>query len=251
MNNLLILDIGNSLIKISLVNINENKVEETYLFGTRNFNKWKSDIKNLLHSLNYKEALIGSVVISINKKIESLFPKKTKIYFIKNSDFSFLEFDKECDLKNVGLDILGFSYYLIENSINSIGISFGTAIFSIIVKNKKIMGVSILPSINKAFQDLKTNIELINDFEIKNIRKDFGFNTNECIESGYYHIIFGTVISILNYANDKYDVKDVFITGGNYRNINKFEFDKKFNISNDQEQIVTLGYLLLYKIFLN
>ena len=75
MNNLLILDIGNSLIKISLVNINENKIEKTYLFGTRNFNKWKSDIKNLLHSLNYKEALIGSVVISINKKIESLFPK--------------------------------------------------------------------------------------------------------------------------------------------------------------------------------
>ena len=37
------------------------------------------------------------------------------------------------------------------------------------------MGVSILPSINKAFQDLKTNIELINDFEIKNIRKDIGF----------------------------------------------------------------------------
>lgn len=56
---------------------------------------------------------------------------------------------------------------------------------------------------------------------------------------------------MLNYAYDKYDVKDVFITGGNYRNINKFEFDKKFNISNDQEQIVTLGYLLLYKIFLN
>lgn len=100
MNNILILDIGNSLIKISLVNINENKIEKTYLFGTRNFNKWKSDIKNLLHSLNYKEALIGSVVISINKKIESLFPKKSKIYFIKNSDFSFLELDKECDLKN-------------------------------------------------------------------------------------------------------------------------------------------------------
>ena len=43
----------------------------------------------------------------------------------------------ECDIKNVGVDFLGFSYYLIENSINSIGISFGTAIFSIIVKNKK------------------------------------------------------------------------------------------------------------------
>ena len=46
MNNILILDIGNSLIKISLVNINEYEVEETYLFGTRNFNKWKTDIKN-------------------------------------------------------------------------------------------------------------------------------------------------------------------------------------------------------------
>ena len=76
--NLLLLDIGISLIKICLVNIKENKVEETFLFGTRNFNKWKSDIKNFLHSLNYKEALIGSVVISINKKIESLFPKKQK-----------------------------------------------------------------------------------------------------------------------------------------------------------------------------
>ena len=74
MNNILILDIGNSLIKISLVNINENKIEKTYLFGTRNFNKWKSGIKNLLHSLNYKEALIGSVVVSINKKIHWSYP---------------------------------------------------------------------------------------------------------------------------------------------------------------------------------
>ena len=42
----------------------------------------------------------------------------------------------------------------------------------VIDRDKKIMGVSILPSINKAFQDLKTNTELINDFEIKNIRKN-------------------------------------------------------------------------------
>ncbi|MGL5640478.1 MAG: type III pantothenate kinase [Mycoplasmoidaceae bacterium] len=249
MNKILILDIGNSLIKISV--IYENKIEETYLFGTRNFNKWKNDIKNLLYKLDYNEAIIGSVVPSLNKKIESLFPENKKIYFINNSDFNFLKLDKEINIQNVGLDILAFSYYLIENSNNSIGISFGTAIFSVIIENKKIMGVSILPSINKAFQDLKTNTELINDFEIKNIRKDFGFNTNECIESGYYHIIFGTINSMINYAYDKYNVKDVFITGGNYRNINKFEFDKKFNILNDQEQIVTLGYLLLYKNFLN
>ena len=193
MNNILILDIGNSLIKISLVNINENKIENTYLFATRNFNKWQSDINNLLQSLNYKEALVGSVVISIKKKKESLFPKTSKLYFIKNRVSCFLELDKECVWKNVGVDILGVSYYLVEYSIISIGISFGTAIFSIIGKSKKIMGVSILPSLNKAFQDLKTNIELIKDFETKNIRKDFGFKTNECIESGYYHIIFGTV----------------------------------------------------------
>ena len=161
MNNILILALGNSLIKISLLNINENKTENTYLFATRNFNKWKSDIKNLLHSLNYKEALIGSVEISINKKIETLFPKKTKIYFIKNRGFSFLEFEKECDLKKDGIDILGFSHYLIGNSINSIGISFGTAIFSIIGKSKKIMGVSILPSVNKECQDIKTKNKLI------------------------------------------------------------------------------------------
>ena len=78
MNNILILAIGNSLLQISLVHLNANTLERTYLFGTSNFNKWKPDIKNLLHSLNYKEALIGSVVISINKKIESLFPKKQK-----------------------------------------------------------------------------------------------------------------------------------------------------------------------------
>ncbi|MGL5246370.1 MAG: type III pantothenate kinase [Mycoplasmoidaceae bacterium] len=249
MNKILILDIGNSLIKISI--INRNKIEDTYLFGTRNFDKWKFDIKNLLHRLNYKEAIIGSVAPSINEKIQLLFPENKKIYFIKNSDFAFLKSDKKIDIENVGLDILGFSYYLIENSANSIGISFGTAIFSIIIKNKKIMGVSILPSINKAFQDLTKNTELINNFKIENIRKDFGFNTNECIESGYYHIIFGTINSMINYAYDKYCIKDVFITGGNYRNINEFKFDKKFNISNKQEQIVTLGYLLLYKNFLN
>ncbi|MGL5591280.1 MAG: type III pantothenate kinase [Mycoplasmoidaceae bacterium] len=249
MNKILILDIGNSLIKISI--IDKNRIENTYLFGTRNFNKWKLDIKNLLYKLDYEKVIIGSVVPSVNKKIKLLFPKNKKIYFIKNSDFNFLKLDKDINIENVGLDILGFSYYLIENSNNSIGISFGTAIFSVIINNKKIMGVSILPSINKAFEDLKTNTELINDFEIKNIRKDFGFNTNECIESGYYHIIFGTINSMINYAYDKYDVKDVFITGGNYRNIDKFKFDKKFNILNDQEQIVTLGYLLLYKNFLN
>ena len=60
------------------------------------------------------------------------------------------------------------------------------------------MGVSILPAINKAFQDLQTNIELICELEIKTIRREFGFNTNECIESGYSHIIFGTVSSLLN-----------------------------------------------------
>lgn len=249
MNKILILDIGNSLIKISI--INENEIEKTYLFGTRNFNKWKPDIKKLLYELNYKEVIIGSVVPSINKKIELLFPKKTKIYFIKNNDFDFLKFNKKCDIENIGLDILGFALYLIKNSINSIGISFGTAIFSIIIKNEKIMGVSILPSINKAFKDLKTNTELINDFEIKKIRKDFGFNTNDSIESGYYHIIFGTINSMINYAYEKYNIKNVFITGGNYKNINKFKFDKKFIISSDQEQIITLGYLYLYKNFLN
>ncbi len=251
MNKILILDIGNSLIKISDINYLENKINKTYLFGTRNFLKWKKDIKKIFETLDYEKILIGSVVPSMNEEILSLIQKKEIVYFFKNEDFNFIKFDKNISLNEIGIDILAFANFMISQNKDSIGISFGTAIFSIIIKNNIVMGISIFPSINKAFEDLTTRTELISNVVIDELRIDFGFSNKESIESGYYHLVSGMINSILNYANVKYNVENVFIAGGNCKNIHNFKFNKKFNLFLDEEQIVTMGYLLLFKNFLN
>ncbi|MGL4647517.1 MAG: type III pantothenate kinase [Mycoplasmoidaceae bacterium] len=251
MNKVLILDIGNSLIKISLANASQMLIEKTYLFGTAKFLFWKDAITQVLNELDYQEVIIGSVAPSINEQIIKLLPQDKKLILLKGDDFNFLEFARKVNLNEIGVDILGFALYLIMQKESSIGISFGTAIFAILIKNKKIMGVSISPSINRSFNEMHKKIEMIDPFSVNQSHPDFGLDSQTALEAGYYHLTNGLVNSILEYANKKYNINDVYIAGGNCKGFEKLQIPNNYQINLDEPQIVTMGYLYLYKKIFN
>lgn len=246
MKNILVIDIGNSFIKIGLFNKNDQLLNKV-LLKTKSrisFNWMNKIFRNNFHQFNVDSCIIGSVVLKFNKLFEKVVLDIWGIscYFInKLTKFSFTT-DK-INLCEVGDDILALSEYCTKKSKNAIGFSFGTAMFAVYIFNKKLKGVSIAAGIGMSFYKLFSNVCLLKKMKLNKYSSlNYGNNTKAALESGFNNVRTGFVMAFYNGIDNKH--KDFFcvISGGECGDV---QVDFPYLID---ENAILLGFKFIYEL---
>jgi len=214
----LIGDIGNSEIKICLLNNNKKIIQKI------NFPNNKISLKKISHNLKkinryflkIEKILFCSVVPSTFKLVKNFLNKKTKIkcYEIKELKLSTL-IDIKVNYKQVGSDRLANAISLINNNKNHIIIDLGTATTFDVLINKSYRGGIIAPGIKLSLNTLSDRASLIPKINLINIKKVIGVDTVSAVRSGFFWGYAGLIDNIINLI--KKEVRkpfDIIITGG-------------------------------------
>lgn len=277
---ILLMDFGNTNIKIAISNLKSEKISEIKTFKSlKTFYGYyrKTIIKNELSDIVYcsvrgeKTKIIEKNIQQINVKIVESKGKNGKInmkriFYNKNSGFSFLY----NPIDSYGEDRLALLYYISIKYPNSpvFAIDSGTALTIDTMYNLHYEGGAIFPGINLSTKSLfsKTvQLPLIKNKEysqpdlINKIKKEiFGFSTIDCILSGLYNSFTGFIIHSYNLFCEKlmkkYNYKNlnpvILITGGDSHLIYDLIKDKlnKNNIDIAiEENAIFLGLKFFYE----
>lgn len=242
--NVLIIDIGNSFSKIAVVK--QNLIYKKILIqNEKEINN--SKIKLIIEK--YKNVCFhGSIIGSVSPKLTKIFyksiqkilgiepyliNKKTKINFSL----------PKISIKKIGQDILALSEYCVNKNKNAVGFCFGTAIFGILIKNKKLVGASISIGLNKNLEALNLNTKLIKKVETKKINKIYwGTDTKSALLSGIYHYSIGFMNNFYRNAKNYLKTNKIYsvVSGGQITKI-KTDFNYELN-----RNAILLGYNLIY-----
>lgn len=206
----LLVDIGNSYIKIAISNDNELTEIHQAPIGT--------DVDQLLEQFIdlYKVDKIfvmhTTTKIYLDQLMSSLNKLDKPIKVIKADDFNNL-----LDLSNIakdvviGVDILLLAYWASKNNIKAI-VSLGTVYASLVLDGNKFKSVMLLPSISKAVKGIKDITPITSDLLPTMFDKDIGLNTPDAFASGANLGLEGYLNQILStYAIDK---QELIVTGG-------------------------------------
>ncbi len=214
----LIGDIGNSEIKICLVN-SKKQIIKKISFSSKNISikKIKNNFKSLnQYYLNINKILFCSVVPKIFQLIKNFLKTNTNIkcFEIKSLDLSsFLKI--KVNYNQVGSDRIANSISLAEPKKNFIIIDLGTATTFDVLIGKNYIGGIIAPGIKISLNTLSDNATLIPKIDLKKIKKVIGIDTKSAVRSGFFWGYIGLIDNIINLI--KKETKKSFkviITGG-------------------------------------
>lgn len=246
---IIIVDIGNSYIKIGVFPKDSDECLKLVLFKTSKKSSSK-DIENILRKFlkfNIKFSIVGSVVSNLNLKYQKVIDKlfNIKPYVInENTKFSF-DINPN-SRKEIGDDLLALSEYCVDKGNHVFGISFGTAIALVHLENRILKGVSIAVGLGIGLDKLIQNASLLKNTKIDKFKNNaYGLNTISALESGINNLRRGFILSVLHdYQKDNQNNPFFVITGGEsldlYINELKYELNKK---------AILLGFKKIY--FLN
>jgi type III pantothenate kinase len=214
----LIGDIGNSEIKIFLLNNNKKIIQKISFPNNKiSLKKISYNFKKInKYFLKIEKILFCSVVPSTFKLVKNFLNKKTKIkcYEIKELKLSTL-IDIKVNYKQVGSDRLANAISLINNNKNYIIIDLGTATTFDVLINKSYRGGIIAPGIKLSLNTLSDRASLIPKINLINIKKVIGVDTVSAVRSGFFWGYAGLIDNIINLI--KKEVRkpfDIIITGG-------------------------------------
>ncbi len=215
--NYLVGDIGNTFIKISILN-NNFKIKKSYNLETRKIyqkiytekflNKFKK--KNL-----YRKVLFSSVVPKAYKIIKNNLSKnKFSILEIKEINIKKIIKIKVKNYNQLGSDRISNAIGSLKYN-NSIIIDFGTATTFDIVKNGTYEGGVISPGINLSILNLNKSTALLPVLNLKKIQKSYGKNTQEALNAGFLWGYEGLINNIIKRISSKSNLKfKIILTGG-------------------------------------
>ena len=214
----LIGDIGNSEIKICLVN-SKKKIIKKVNFSSKNISlkKIKKNFKSLNQDYsNINKILFCSVVPKIFRLIKIFLKIKTNIkcFEIKNLDLSsFLNIKVNYD--QVGSDRIANSISLVKAKKNFIIVDLGTATTFDVLIGKSYVGGIIAPGIKISLNTLSDNATLIPKIDLKKIKKVIGIDTKSAVRSGFFWGYAGLIDEIINLVKKETRKSfKVIITGG-------------------------------------
>ena len=197
----LIGDIGNSEIKICLIN-NKNKIIKRINFSTsdlssKNLKIYFKKIRNYLPQI--KKILFCSVVPDSFKIIKKFFKTKTKIKCFEVKQLNLSKIIKiKVNYKQVGSDRITNAISLINNKQNFIIIDLGTATtFDVLIKDIYMGGI-IAPGIKVSLNTLSDKATLIPKIYLKKINKVIGKDTITAVRSGFFWGYSGLIDNIVN-----------------------------------------------------
>ena len=223
--NYLVGDIGNTFIKLSILNDNF-KIKQSYNLETKKIfqSKFiKSFFKKIIKKNLNHNALFSSVVPKAYKVIKShLSQKNFKVFEIKE-----LKIKKILKIKIKNYNQLGSDR--ISNAIGSLNyrncliIDFGTATTFDILKNNVYEGGVISPGINLSIANLNKSTALLPLLNLKNVQKNYGKNTQEALNAGFLWGYEGLINNIIKkiILKTKVDYK-IILTGGYAKLFSKY-----------------------------
>jgi type III pantothenate kinase len=205
----LVIDIGNTAVKVYLLKNNEIVQREVL------------NENNLIHSLksfpinDIRNIICSSVTKSYKDQISEIFKKSNYCDF---SDTNLkLPFKNSYETKSLGQDRIG----LISSAVikfkdqNSLVIDIGTCITYDFIDSQNIYhGGAISPGIRmrySSFTDYTSNLPLL---KFQDINKTIGNNTEESLHIGVNNGIVGEINQYINNLKKSYSEFNVIITGG-------------------------------------
>ena len=244
--NYLVGDIGNTFIKISILNKNFT-IKRSYNLDTQKIHQkkyinifFKKFLKNNLNS----QVLFSSVVPIAYKIIKDYLKKrKFKVFEVKSLKIKKIIKIKVKNFKQLGSDrivnAIGANKYN-----NCLIIDFGTATTFDIVKNGIYEGGVIAPGINLSIVNLNKFTALLPLLNLKDKQKNYGKNTKEALNAGFVWGYEGLINNIITkiISKDKINYK-ILLTGGYANFFKKFIKRKSFIDQN----ITVNGIAKVYK----
>ena len=214
----LIGDIGNSEIKICLVN-KENKIFKRISFSSTNlslknlninFKKIKNDLPKV------EKILFCSVVPKYFNLIKRFLRLKTKVKCFEVKQLNLSSIIKiKVNYRQVGSDRITNAISLTGNKKNYIIIDLGTATtFDVLIKNIYIGGI-IAPGIKLSLSTLSDKASLIPSINLKKIKQIIGNDTITAVRSGFFWGYAGLIDNIVNLIKKEARKSfKIIITGG-------------------------------------
>lgn len=230
-------DVGNSNVVIGLYF--DGVWEKIYRLSTkRNFTYWsfQKKLKKIIDLNDFNPSNIESVIIS------SVVPTLTDIVKLSCNDMlcENIHIVRASSVKRVNVSIDNINEIgtdLLSNAVegssmyddNVVVVDFGTALtFTVISKNKDVLGVNIVPGLKTAINSLYKNTANLPVIDLKIPEKVIGKNTVHSIQSGIMHGYVGLVKEILSKIKEELvGNTKVIATGGlsKFAEPLKVEFD--------------------------
>jgi len=214
----LIGDIGNSEIKICLVN-KKNRFIKKINFPSTNLSlkDLRLNFRNLKNYLPKIEKILFCSVVPKHFKLINRFLKtklKVKCFEVKQLNLSSI-IKIKVNYHQVGSDRITNAISLADNKKNFIIIDLGTATtFDVLIKNTYIGGI-IAPGIKLSLNTLSDKASMIPNINLKKINQVIGDDTITAVRSGFFWGYAGLIDNIVNLI--KKDIRKSFkviITGG-------------------------------------
>jgi type III pantothenate kinase len=242
-------DIGNTLIKICLINKN-SKIAKEYSVETKKLlinNNLASFFIPILKKKISKKILFSSVAPRIYNKINRfLLKKKYKCIEIKNLPLKKIIKINIDNYKQLGSDrianaISAFNLFKTDCLI----VDFGTATTFDIVKKPGIYeGGVIAPGVWLSILNLNKSTASLPKFDLKSNSKVYGKNTKDALNAGFLWGYQGLICNIIKKINLKFKIKFKIILTGGYAEI----FAKSINNNSTIDKHITIkGIMFIYK----
>ena len=223
--NYLVGDIGNTSVKISILNYKFNIIKSYNIDTIKLYQKKKINnfFKNFLSKKINKKVLFSSVVPNVYKVIKK---------FLNDKNFNSFEIKELQISKILRINIKNFNQLGSDRIANAIGskkfkncivIDFGTATTFDILKNGIYDGGVIAPGVDLSIKNLNNFTALLPLLNLNNKQKNYGKNTKEALNAGFLWGYEGLVNNIINkiIIKSKKDYK-IVLTGGYAKMFKKF-----------------------------
>ena len=249
---ILIGDIGNTVTKISLINIKSFKIKKIIYFYSQNILSKKMLIKNLKKITKDKKinkiALFSSVVPKYKEIIKKILFKN---YGIKLKEIKDKNINKiiKINIKNkeeVGSDRIANAVGVFKKyKVNSIVVDFGTATTFDVITDKGIYnGGVIAPGINLSIKSLSKSADQIPIFLLRKQKKIIGKNTIEALHSGFFWGYIGLINNIILKIEKETKKKYKIIFTGGYAKLFKSSIIRSFKVD---KNITISGIIEIFK----
>ncbi len=222
-------DIGNTFIKLSILNerfeiSKEYNLETSKIFIKKNRDKFLSNIKKTKLK---KQVLFSSVVPKAFKVIKNILSKKKfKVKEIKNLKIKKILKIKVKNYNQLGSDRISNALGALKFK-NSLIIDFGTATTFDIVKNRVYEGGIISPGVKLSILNLHKSTALLPMINLKKFKNNFGKNTKEAINAGFFWGYEGLINNIIKKISFKTKTNyKIILTGGYAKLFSKYVHQK-------------------------
>ena len=248
----LIGDIGNTITKICVIEVNNFKIMKTIYFNTNKIsstNFLKKNLKKFFKNKSIHKVALFSSVVPRSKSMLGAFLKMKyaiKLKEIKDENIKKIIKINIKDKNQVGSDRIAnaVGVYKRYNS-NCIVLDFGTATtFDVVTKNGIYNGGIIAPGINLSLKSLVSSADQIPAFSIIKQKKIIGKNTVEALRSGFYWGYTGLINNIILKIEKETKKKYKIIFTGGFADLFKTSIARPFEID---KNITIKGIIEIFK----